>query len=73
MVWIARDLFYSIDRTNGIDEGDGIDGKFPSSEALPIERSVTHQAKRPHLSYRASALPFILSKGRKGNKRAKGS
>ena len=52
---VGGEIFFMGDGTNGIDGTDGTDGrngKFPSSEALPIERSITHQAKRPHLSYK---------------------
>ena len=33
---------------------------------FPIKRSVTYQAKRPHLSHQAKRYPSILSKGTKG-------
>lgn len=38
---VGGEIFFMGDGTNGIDEGDGIDEKFPSSEALlitPIKR-----------------------------------
>ena len=38
--------------------GNEIDGKFLSSEALPIKRSVTHQAPAPPSTLSSEALPI---------------